>query len=529
MWKNERGSALLTVMVMLLIFTVLGLVLMAASINGAKRTEIREEEVTGNIEALTNLKEGVARIQSFIAEENAAAGGLPKQDRLQYDSTIQQFVDDMNKDHSQRFTIDNITAKAELDSSQTRAFLVSSPPYTQKVYITAMPSFLKYAAGSRRTLTINGSLTVDGGIYARDALFISNNANYIYHDTTRTVKTELPAIVDISDVTVEGKDLFLCKSVSPCYEDNHKRIPTAWNKVLTPIDAFSHGTAAYNMTDSEFIDVDLYQTFVEKLHGNGFSKSDFDRDMDQGTIQAKLTGKYRSVAGLKIIESFDELNNSQQNNDNQRATGYYFEGDAYVDTNNITLGKNDWLIINGDAYFENAGSTPMTIRANILVTGQVKISGELSLASVLYSLGDTTLNNVDINGQTGQENNRPSFILLTDGELEIARINKFDDSQNEEQVINGFLYTTKNADIYGVGSLVKVNGGIFSNDDLVLNAYRGNVAEDGAKLLFTPKSNHEDSRMNVVNNKFLFLDQLHALPKVDRLGTVEDKIEMKQP
>ena len=44
-WKNEEGYTLLSVLLSFLILTTLGMVLLAASINGANRTEIRETEI----------------------------------------------------------------------------------------------------------------------------------------------------------------------------------------------------------------------------------------------------------------------------------------------------------------------------------------------------------------------------------------------------------------------------------------------------------------------------------------------------
>ena len=69
MIKNERGSTLLVVMLMITIFTVLGLSILSTSIGGSKRTELREEQITNDLEAIRNLNEAVAFIKKIITEE----------------------------------------------------------------------------------------------------------------------------------------------------------------------------------------------------------------------------------------------------------------------------------------------------------------------------------------------------------------------------------------------------------------------------------------------------------------------------
>ena len=67
--KNERGYTLLVVMLMITVFTILGLSILSTSIGGSKRTEIREEQVTSDLEAIRNLNEAVAFIKKTIKVE----------------------------------------------------------------------------------------------------------------------------------------------------------------------------------------------------------------------------------------------------------------------------------------------------------------------------------------------------------------------------------------------------------------------------------------------------------------------------
>ena len=68
--RNQRGSTLLVVMLMMLVFTVLGLSILSASIGGAKRTEVRETQVEEDLTAIKQLNEAVAYIKSTIEDED---------------------------------------------------------------------------------------------------------------------------------------------------------------------------------------------------------------------------------------------------------------------------------------------------------------------------------------------------------------------------------------------------------------------------------------------------------------------------
>lgn len=533
MVKNEKGSALLTVMLMLLIFTTLGLVIMSVSINGAKRTEIREDEIITNIDALTNVKEGIAQIEGFVQDENSLQTPATS---IAYNKRITEFITAMES--NPKYSIVDISSEYNVGDSQTRIFQVSSKTnskinYSQKVYITAMPSYLKYALGSRASLTMNGSVLINGDIYAKNSLNISNHTTYKYDSNNKSKITKLPAFVEKGNITIDSENsdvrenISLCNSNAACYETINNELmqnTTLWKQTNSIADAFSYGVPTINKDKTEFIDIDVYQTFIDKLIFSGFSENTFNKNMTKDEISNALTDNFQTNKLLDPLTSFDEIKKSSDS-----IKSFYYEGDAFIDTNDLTIDDYDWLIINGDAHFESEGNSQMKVKANILVTENVTMQGNLSLSSVMYVLGNTTINNANIDcndcENVGTSNEQSTFILITDGELELARINKFSSAARNKNIINGFLYTTQNANIYGVGSLINVNGGIFSQEDLIVNGYRGDVKDSGSDLEFTPEESHLVSRLSITNDKRLFITQLHALPKVEKLDTITDRIE----
>ncbi|MCD8502718.1 MAG: hypothetical protein LRY71_14935 [Bacillaceae bacterium] len=65
--KNNRGSTLLLVLLMVLIFTVLGMALISSTLSGTKRTIYRESDVR----ATAMAEMGIDYIEEFIDQKLA--------------------------------------------------------------------------------------------------------------------------------------------------------------------------------------------------------------------------------------------------------------------------------------------------------------------------------------------------------------------------------------------------------------------------------------------------------------------------
>ena len=64
--NNEKGQALITVLLVSLIFTVLGLTIVAASINSNQRTGVRIDDIELTTEATRTLNEAIAIFSSKV-------------------------------------------------------------------------------------------------------------------------------------------------------------------------------------------------------------------------------------------------------------------------------------------------------------------------------------------------------------------------------------------------------------------------------------------------------------------------------
>ncbi|TKC15631.1 hypothetical protein [Robertmurraya kyonggiensis] len=518
MLKNENGSTLLVVLVMMLVFTVLGLSILSTSIGGAKRTESREEQVTNDLDSIRTLGEAVAFIKEMISSEYNSKN--PDMSISQYDNLISDSI----LGNSFGYQIENITGEySSINENEdfTRVLQVTSGKYKQIVYITGIPSFLKYAVGSRGILTFNGSTFVEkGNIYANEKLVISNQAKYIYNGESLVENTTYPSVYSENEnlLFIENEQIDYCSN--NCYRVNekneHEKVENHFDSL--PINelsrAFQPTAPTFMREENEYVAVDIEKTFKEKLKLAGFLASHVDPyvlEIDEIISQGMAS------PSVEIVNSFDNIGQSPSIN------GYLYpthgEQEVYIDTNSLIMDdKSKWIIVDGNAVIENIGNQLMEVSANILITGDLTIRGDIAFDSTIYVLGDTTINNVNITGY-----NEGELILLTQGQLEIARINKFRDS-NEVNSIKAYLYTNEDAEVYAMGSYLHVEGGIFSKGNLEINAYRGAATDKETHIEFNKGSDNDAtaSRLIIKNNKKLFLNQSQGLPKIDRLEVVTD-------
>jgi len=538
MLKNQKGSTLLAVMLVFLVLTTLLLVLLAANIDGAKRTEMRETDITENLDALAAMKEGVAVTQAYITNKSPTL--------LNSNTNYVEKLDTFRKAElakNKGYKIEDVTSE-HIDSTAkfSRVLKVISPPYSQLVYVTATPSFLKYAIGSRSNLTMNGSPSIQGDLYSRYSLNISNEALYLNKGLIQSKSTYLPVSKHSpgvnSELFIEEGDVKLCTSRS-CYDKNGNTFDkktTGWRTITReelPVkihEAFSDTHAPlYGKLDAPFADIDIPGTFLDKVREVGIPLKDFPTGL-ANTQEERNAAKITHIRD-ELAKKVPTITDSKELESPSTSRYILYRGDPNINVSSLNLSEDTWLIINGDAYFEDNGKQSLDIKGNILITGNLKMTGNLSFDSVTYVLGQTTIKNADIHcyKDSCKEGNidkdiwkNPAFILMTQGNLNINLVNKFNESTTG---INGYLYTASLADVYGVGSLLNVTGGLFSKDNLTINSFRGNAADGTPELKLTERADIEFSRFKIVNNKRLFFDQEEALPKVKQLSATPDRLE----
>lgn len=542
--NNEKGQALITVLLVSLIFTVLGLTIVAASINSNQRTGVRIDDIELTAEATRTLNEAIAIFSSKVyndidlSEPNLLNGDL---DNI----LLAKIKAELEDKYSTNLLIEDITATEDYGSIDktkylTRIFRFSytnqntdgaeiTKTVSRVVYLAPTPSFLKYAIGSgpEGEVYLNGAAEIVGDLFG-GTIYTDDKALFTDLYGRRNTETLLPRILPSSENI--GGSVFYRNE-----KENSLTLSEDVDKY------FDEPTPTIVKDTAEFINVNfentLAQIFNEITGSNNFVGSDFTSSSAISNVVDELS-QDSSVEEIDYCEETSPIGA-------QTAKAYIYNSNIIQGDNCNPFLKNSWFIINGDLQIPRDTEVP----GNIIVTGDLIIQGNefdnslsnneteteeddnIYFNSTIYVMGKTSITNTNIK----RLNSVPSskLILLTKGKLSIYRINEFSSSKNIEP-LDAFFYTDTEAELYGVASLFEINGGLFANKKLTVNAIRQNsfsIRTDDIKSVIEPVTvqRSNDSRFFVEHDRSVLLDpnRLNSLPRVDRYQLLYDQVIVK--
>jgi len=598
--QDERGSTMLLMLFIIVIFTLLGLAVVSASIGGAARTETKQKDVQSLHLAEKALNEAVAMVQGKLQSLGSInIEQLPDQLR----DVINQMNDEQAHVVSSQYAGQVIT-DAELVKVKpvptinvhvTATIDGVTRTLTQVLEISSYPDALNYAAGSEGNMIINGSPyflndvnTEDGkgGIYAGAEIRIKNRAEYVYADQDLRADTKFPELLGTAYVQSIKNIKYCAFSPTVNCEDPVKDYSTVQEADGNSENSSIHkvlgdSSIAEVKNKKEFKSVNMEESFIDKLTESiggteathSLLENSFTNSGPSGAIETLISLSHSPeviISPEKITgnESSEEIVQKNENWNTYKALLNSEIGDlTIVNKGNLILDHSElnsltftpsakqyrepingsgsdnashWVIVDGDLdIYNQMPDNPIEIRSNILVTGDVNISGYVKTDATIIALGATTIQDATIEGlerQTSTGTEKSELVLFTKGDILITRVNTnadgsfkhisddaFHDLYESKELQSGgltkldaFFYTEKTAMLYGVGSVFWINGGFFSKGDLTINAVRGDVDVENNVIVPEPQPgiSGQRARFIISYNSNIIDHQAAALPRV---------------
>jgi hypothetical protein len=443
---NQRGNALLTVLITSLVMVTIGMAIMSSTIGGAKRTEVRETDIDITYEGLKAVEEISAKlvfqlqptkqleinqltpvninskVRDFIQSEilpsyqssdtikcitimdvsgnqasNLLGAHCGKANTLQYHTFGLDFLD---TNLSRVYEIIVNTENPDSEEGKVEKIV------RKRIILSPIPSFLKYTLGSREQLQLNGSPHLVGNVYAH-SLGISEDANYqLSNLDDKKVSAPFPSIVG---------DLYT--SYDKVNYDHMKSL-------VDTRQFYPHLPTPDIKQDSQFTDISFDRTYSEEvgkvLDSLGLS---LDQALTKANIRNTITANYLSNSPV-----FSPLVNGILSENVQGTV----KADQSITVKGLRHpGVN--LIVQGDV---NILSNSTMDIGNIISTGNVTISN---------ATGEMSIGNIVAAGKVSIEANAPVTLK--------ENIVSFDDvlfqSQNSTSSIEGNIYSGGNLTIQG--------------------------------------------------------------------------------
>ncbi|WP_214846744.1 type II secretion system protein [Exiguobacterium sp. s193] len=461
MKKSEEGYTLLFVLVTLTVLSVLAIATIGVSLQSTRLTEIRGANIKVDTATQNELDQAIAALQKIVATTSNATptssskqlfADIPNQIVLPLTTSAPNVTVEVNEDDSNaRVKALDLTAHVEETKGDQPTV---KKAYTQRVYLSAIPSFLYYTLGSDNQVVLNGAPRIEGNVFSREALKVSATPNFVYNGQTGRYTDKLAHPYIDGQVRVfqpQNEPLLACDDFLPCdqtvFDPAVKTALVSTKDTLVPFD--------FEFALNDFLDIPSNISLA--------TLSDYLKDQMSPPIERSvLTGPFLNELSTKkqiIVPSPAEQS-------------------TVTITDDIVKESPEPLIIDGNLTISslNPITQPLEIKRPIVVLGNLLIRGNVSFATTMFSTGSSRLDDANIQGITSSTNQN-TLILLSKGTLTINRVNKFSTPKTDAPDMNAFLYSdaTSLNRIYSVGSTMNLQGGIFTKGQLEVNAYRGQL------------------------------------------------------
>lgn len=529
--KNNRGYALLTVLLVFTLLIVVGTLLIGLVIQSRENISVSERNVEYRVEAENAVTEGTAILEyelenlnynienhnvdatTIVSSLNTMLNRLKNESN--FDLEYKVIKNGQNATRAIQYEIDIISAGN------------SNKKYRRKIMLSTVADLFKYAVVTPNDITLNGASYLEGDIYIGGDIKTHNRGKFIDgRGRTHEVDTDYSAIE--GNLTVRGEYRnyenrrscviwVICRDNWGWYE--FSPVEENLNKFFS---------IAPKRIERELRPQEVY-----------FNVKDIINDIKEHSLDSNK-GKSNPIDTQTISNNM------------------VLHGDVYID-GNLTIRPNTKLTV---------------IDGNVHVTGKADLSGTLNLENnvtsedrFIYIEGNTDINNFNLNGimytsgmltstndintngtiYTKQrvdirnfKNAGGTLVVMSEADITLANNNLYlggildkNGKETEEiKEINAFLYSNTELEIYGVGSNIKIKGGIYGNK-ITLNAVKGRTEQssftnsftvgdflggytyfENKQLTLPPKS----SRLSIIFNKNIIKDPPSGIPTVDKVS-----------
>lgn len=505
--KNSHGYSLLLTLVLIILFTVLGLSLIALTSAGITKNEIRQDSTRSIDQADKGVDYIIADIQNkldtFITSK---AGGLTQ---AEFKGHLINVIKSYHC-NSSNLTIDRNTGLGHVrvcieedpnlmldgDNPLKKTVTIRSTGYSGNREISkviksqveiganAVPEQLKYTVSTNNNgnLYLHGGVDIVGDLKVDGNLVVSKKAHWLQGNEPKWENSTFPAIKN-SDANYRPS-IFI-KSSKKIYEANTGDFGYEYKCTIfffvclnyEKIGGFDYDEHIVYEFNNQSINNKYYKLINNSnvssiFKGNAPSviTEEKSREMDQVDINQKLTdaSKNRSIVKKDTItDSFTTA-----------TAGVYVNRDVNLNGNKKNL--EGIFFINGNLNIVNVS---------------------LTTNAIMYVNGSVTINNSTINGTKINNTQQGKLIVFSNNNINISNISEYS-KIDEPSSILGFFYTKSNFIMYGVGSNIRVKGGISANRT-ILTAVRGTTTQGSNGQLKVDPNQEQKSRMQIEYDKGL--------------------------
>lgn len=554
--RNDNGYALFLTVLVIVIFSILAVSLMSMVQSGNKRATVREHRT----QAAELSEKGLQHIINEINKELKLALGTEGLSHSEFIKELESILDeykcDLNKNikvsdletgsydiciSSYTNVIDESGEENELRKQVTFESIGESKKqkknsvYVMEIGADTVPDALKYALstiepfGPKKTsdgnIYLHGGLEVYGDIKAGNHLFTHSHGPGLSGNLANWRETTLPSL--FSSTGKGNANIVLGGSLYQFSDkfNNKTLIKNGNNYTRRTTENFYQNHLNWTNNQSEYKQSNLSNMFANQTNLPKIVKRDWSGN--EVVIEDKINEANINIKANETEKGFDYILSSTtkySNIDTNKSLLFVgrnykrFEDNNYFQSGKIESGtrttfvrgnyKFDKMYIKGNVVIGNGTTSDyssyydnITIEgytkdrgAQLFVDGNVTIQGaNLKSNLTIYTTGSVTIRHTTIEGKEFSNNREGSLIVFSKERVQLAN-NSLYKSQASE--LKGFFYSEQALEMFGVGSNIKIHGGIAARR-ITLNAIRGNYRNETQSwsAAINPTSLNSQSRL----------------------------------
>ncbi|KAA0957862.1 hypothetical protein FQ085_07370 [Planococcus sp. ANT_H30] len=537
--KKQQGYALLLTLGLIVILTILGASLLMLTNNGSSKNEVRQDITRSsdlsqkgidlvttqvNSELITFLGDNGRPRTEFIFQLErildrylcTGNSSIPiKGETGTYKACIVSYVDTVDKDNQSNPLKKLVSFKSIGTAGDANREMIS------KIEIGAAtaPEALRYAIGTNIDTADGlqngeGNLLMHGGVEIKGDLKVDGNIvtstnGYALLGGDRWIPSLAPSTLPLEGAKTArlflGKNPYTFNTTSS-YTSHIARSNFAtspYNLRTNISDLFRSGYAptlvSREPVQSPIAITEQKQNFEYTINGSSVTSlyTGSNRIINNQTY---TTSKIFPVFRYSQDECIEYYTSGKNKGECKRSEEkyYYVETGTYTVTGtntfkqfstkgNVVMAGTDTkftngLYVNGDLSIGNNSTSydvdrysSVTLDGPIYVNGDLNIQGaDLRSNALIYVNGSVNISHSRMNGKILTNKKQGSLIVLSKGNIKISNNSV---NYDEPSYIKGFFYSEKDFEMFGVGSNMKIDGGI-SARKIVLNAIRGRAKDD---------------------------------------------------
>ncbi|MGG4491683.1 hypothetical protein [Metabacillus idriensis] len=472
---NQDGYALLNVILVFTIVTIAGLALLASVVSSRHFVAYSETYTKELAEAEKTMETATAELEHGIETINNRISSINIQTLPGEINRLQSSLDAKSSKYA--ISIETIKDLSDANNLFLRKAVIEVPVGTSKkksikktITISTFPDVFRHSVVTEGDLTLNGAVDIKGDLFVNRTVNISRAGKFTTTDGrgNETIYQPLTAFPSIEgNLTVKGN--------------------IGGTKYYTGIEPnFSPLQSNQNITD--------YFTKAPTFKDRNVSFNQFNINQLINEKKENFYSLYNKVRN--VVESGTVKNNTVINQDilfnnrlNLSSNRLTVKGDLFL-LNGLNIAQGGKLTVEGNLYIYNnygwwnpnnlTGTIELTKRNNYMYiqgnsnikdltfNGQMFSNGEISISDNLNMNGTMYVSeNVSIRNLSNQSGG--TAVILSEGNIQVANNNVY---ERNIRVLDAFLYSNKDLEIYGVGSNMKIRGGIYGRN-IKLNATKG--------------------------------------------------------